>query len=204
MTLPADFHLLSERIAIWQRYDRSVKADLFSTAIITPEGICLIDPTPLDPAALKELQSRGPIVGIVITNQNHWRASADLAARLQVEIFAHENARLPERAQTFTAVSDNQQIVGDLRVITIEGAAPGEIIIASEIDGGLLVIGDALINFEPYGFTFLPPKYCTDNRKMKKSLRRLLDVEAQRIFFAHGSPILSNATARLHGLLQSE
>ena len=204
MNLPADFHYLSERIVIWQRYDRSVKADLFSTAILTPKGTCLIDPTPLEPAAIKNLQSRGPIVAIAVTNQNHWRASADLAARLQVEIFAHQEARLPEQAQTFVAVSDNQQIIGDLRVITIEGAAPGEIAIASDIARGLLVIGDALINFEPYGFTFLPPKYCSDNRRMKKSLRRLLDVEAQQIFFAHGSPILSNATARLQGLLQSE
>jgi len=70
-------------------------------------------------------------------------------------------------------------------------------------DGGTLIVGDALINFESYGFTFLPAKYCSNQKQMRRSLRKLLDYRAQRMLFAHGTPILSDASERLRGLLES-
>jgi glyoxylase-like metal-dependent hydrolase (beta-lactamase superfamily II) len=67
-------------------------------------------------------------------------------------------------------------------------------------DGGTVIVGDALINFEPYGFTFLPAKYCSNQKQMLRSLRRLLDYKAKRMLFAHGTPILSGTTERLQAL----
>jgi len=201
---PPEIQHLSPHASLWCAYDPSVKAELFSTAIASLNGTCLIDPIPLDPASLVELQARNSIFAIAITNQNHWRGAAELRSQLSVKIYAHEAAQLPESAQTFTAISDGQQIAPDLKVITIDGAAPGEIALFSSIEGGSLIVGDALINFEPYGFTFLPPKYCSDHRTMKKSLRRLMDLEIARIFFAHGSPIVSQAADRLRGLLEGQ
>jgi len=88
-------------------------------------------------------------------------------------------------------------------VIAIEGAAPGEIVLHYASNGGTLIVGDALINFEPYGFTFLPGKYCSNEKEMRRSLRKLLDYKAERILFAHGTPILSGASDRLQKLLDS-
>jgi glyoxylase-like metal-dependent hydrolase (beta-lactamase superfamily II) len=65
-------------------------------------------------------------------------------------------------------------------------------------------MGDALINFEPYGFTFLPAKYCSNQKQMRRSLRKLLDYKAERIFFAHGTPILAGASERLKSLLRDD
>ena len=65
------------------------------------------------------------------------------------------------------------------------------------------IIGDALINFAPYGFTFLPAKYCSNQKQMRQSLGKLLAYKAERMFFAHGLPILSAASERLRGLLES-
>ena len=201
---PSELQHLSPNASLWHAYDPSVKAELFSTAIASAQGICLVDPIPLDPSSLKQLQARGSIFAIVITNQNHWRGSAEFFSRLSVRMFAHEESQFPGSAPTFTALSDGQQITPDLEAITIDGAAPGEIALFSSIDGGSLIIGDALINFEPYGFTFLPPKYCSDHRQMKKSLRRLMDLKIARIFFAHGSPIVARAADRLRGLFESQ
>ena len=64
----------------------------------------------------------------------------------------------------------------------------------------LVIIGDALINFETYGFTFLPGKYCSNEKEMRRSLRKLLDYKAERMLFAHGTPILSRASERLKSL----
>lgn len=66
-----------------------------------------------------------------------------------------------------------------------------------------MIIGDALINFEPYGFTFLPDKYCSDARELRASLRKLQSLSFERMLFAHGTPILANARERLTQLLAS-
>jgi glyoxylase-like metal-dependent hydrolase (beta-lactamase superfamily II) len=91
-----------------------------------------------------------------------------------------------------------------LRVIGIEGAAAGEMILHYASNSGTLIVGDALINFEPHGFTFLPAKYCSNEKEMRRSLQRLLDYIAERMLFAHGTPILSGASERLRGLLASD
>jgi glyoxylase-like metal-dependent hydrolase (beta-lactamase superfamily II) len=89
-------------------------------------------------------------------------------------------------------------------VIRIEGAAAGEMVLHYAPDGGTLIVGDALINVEPYGFTFLPAKYCSNEKEMRRSLQKLLDYKAERMLFAHGTPILSGASDRFRGLLGSD
>ena len=64
-----------------------------------------------------------------------------------------------------------------------------------------MIVGDALINFEPYGFDFLPAKYCRDFKLMRRSLPKLLGYTFERMLFAHGTPILSGARAKLERLL---
>ena len=64
-----------------------------------------------------------------------------------------------------------------------------------------MVVGDALINFEPYGFGLLPAKYCRDFKRMRQALTKLLDYSFERILFAHGTPILAGARERLEKLL---
>jgi hypothetical protein len=64
-----------------------------------------------------------------------------------------------------------------------------------------MVIGDALINFDPYGFALLPAKYCSNFKLMRRSLSKLLDYSFDQMFFAHGMPILAHARERLEFLL---
>ena len=89
-------------------------------------------------------------------------------------------------------------------MIEIEGAAPGEIALYQSANGGTVIVGDTLINFDPYGFTLLPKKYCENQKRMRSSLGKLLNKPAARMLFAHGMPILSNATERLRLLLESQ
>ena len=183
----------------WQAYDPKVKADLFSTALLTSSGILIVDPIPLADAALNELVRAAPVIGIVITSFNHLRAFGEFSNRFSAPLFAHRNS-LPEEV-SFTKLADGDKICGALDVIELTGAAPGEIALHFPLNDGTLVVGDALINFEPLGFSLLPRKYCSDEKEMQRSLRKLLLHKAERMFFAHGTPILSGATARLHQLL---
>ena len=184
MPVAAELEQITSGLWIWRCYDPAIKADLFSTAIGTGHGIYLIDPVPLAPDALSQLSEYGTIAGVVVTNENHRRATDDFGARFQLQVY------------------DGGNVGPGLSAVSIEGAAAREIAIYCETEGGTMIIGDALINFEPYGFTFLPAKYCSSFKLMRRSLPKLLDYSFERILFAHGLPILSSARQRLEELLR--
>jgi len=200
----SDFDRIASNIAIWHGYDSAVKAELYSTCLTTSGGSYLIDPIPLEKEAVDELIGSERVSGIIVTNGNHHRASAQFAEDFAVPIVAHPDSFPDKQPKRLRKVADGDEICAGLQVIGIEGAADGEITLHYTPNGGTLIVGDALINFEPYGFTFLPAKYCSNQKQMRRSLRKLLDYKAERMLFAHGRPILSGASERLQGLLDSE
>ena len=199
-----DLQPLLHGLWLWQTYDPNVKSDLFSTAAKIVDGLFLIDPIPLAPAALVNLTSNGVMSGVIVTNANHVRAAEAFATRFGVPVFASATVLGQLRCADTIAVEGRQKIGAGLTTIAIEGAVPGEIALHLENNGGTIVIGDALINFEPSGFALLPPKYCSDQKLMRRSLRQLVDLPFERLLFAHGTPILSSARARLEALLADD
>jgi glyoxylase-like metal-dependent hydrolase (beta-lactamase superfamily II) len=200
----SDFDRIASNIAIWHDYDPAVKAECYSTSLTTSDGMYLIDPIPLEKDALDELIRSDCVAGIIATNSNHHRISAQFGEQFSAPIFARCEAFPDKAAQQFRSVADGDEICHGLRVIGIEGAAAGEMILHYASNSGTLIVGDALINFEPYGFTFLPAKYCSNEKEMRRSLQKLLDYKAERILFAHGMPILSGVSDRLRGLLGND
>ena len=203
MPFAEEIHEIAPGIFIWQVYDPAVKADLFSTAVETPAGMYLIDPVGLKQTIAAPLEARGKITGIVVTNENHERAARGLAERFSVPIYLHSEVRQALTPLEAVELNDNGTIAPGLTALAIEGAPAGEMALHYEMKGGTMIIGDALINFEPYGFALLPAKYCRDFKLMRRSLPRLLDYSFERMLFAHGTPILSRARERLDHLLAS-
>jgi glyoxylase-like metal-dependent hydrolase (beta-lactamase superfamily II) len=199
----SDFDRIVPNIAIWHAYDPEVKTELYSTCVATGSGTYLVDPILLQREAFAEMMGSGPVAGIVLTNSNHHRAAAQFAQQFSVPIFAHGDTFPNDQTGQLTFLTDGDEICDGLRVIGIAGGPPGEIVLHYAVYGGTLIVGDALINFEPYGFAFLPTKYCSNQKQMRRSLRKLLDYKGKRILFAHGTPILSAASERLQALLNS-
>jgi glyoxylase-like metal-dependent hydrolase (beta-lactamase superfamily II) len=194
---------VANAIFLWQKYDPAIKAELFSTALVTAnQTVVIVDPTQLPKAQLDLLLNQRPLSAIVITNSNHHRDALWYSKQLSAPIFAHRCTFSDQEPAPVISVAQDDRVVEELKVIEIDGAALGEIALYHSSNGGTLIIGDALINFAPYGFAFLPRKYCTNQKQLRRSLRKLLDYDAERIFFAHGAPILSRATARLRQLLE--
>jgi hypothetical protein len=202
MRAASDFDQIASNIAIWQGYDSTVKAELYSTCLATSDGTYFIDPIPLQSKPLDQLIGPRPLAGIVVTNCNHHRAAGKFAENSSAPIFGRCET-FQHKPPQFRNLADGDEISKGLRAIFIEGAADGEIALHYAPDGGTFIIGDALINFEPYGFTFLPAKYCCNQRQLQRSLRKLLAYNAERMLFAHGTPIGSGASERLRDLLES-
>ena len=201
MTAATDLDKIAADLFIWQAYDQAAKADLFSSAIVTRNRIFVVDPIPLREAPFAQLHRQGVIAGVVITNANHLRASGQFAEQFSVPIFAHRAAFPDTMPRQFSELADGEKICDELHVVGIDGAAPGEIALHYASGDGTLIMGDALINFQPYGFTFLPGKYCSNEKEMRRSLRKLLTYKTERMLFSHGPPILSRASDRLRQLL---
>lgn len=188
---------------IWQTYDETVKADLFSTGLERSGEFYLVDPIALDDASLVERLSQSRVQGVIITNANHARAAAEFSRKFSAPLFLHSAARDAIDAPGVVEIGAGVEGVPGLTVIPIDGAPPGEIALHCDVDGGTMIVGDALINFGSHGFTFLPPKYCSNPRLMRKSLGQLLDYRFERMLFAHGTPITSHIRDRLAELVES-
>ena len=201
MAVASELLHVAPALQVWQAYDPKARADLFSSAIANRHGLYLVDPIPIENDALAELRRKAPIAGIIVTNANHLRAAPQFAEKFSLPVFARSESVPNEPNFDFREVIDGEQICDDLCVIGIDGAVPGEIVLHYAPDGGALIVGDALINFEPYGFAFLPEKYCSDPKEMRNSLRKLLTHQAGQMLFAHGTPITSRAGERLKRLL---
>ena len=202
MTAANDLIQVSASLHYWQAYDARVKADLFSTAVQTSDGFLIVDPIPLQPKLLQQLMTARTVAGVFVTNVNHCRAAVDFAEKFVAPIFAHSATCAARELSSDREVNDGQTFIPNACAIEIRGAAAGEMAIYHDKDGGALIVGDALINFEPYGFTFLPPKYCSNATKMRRSLRRLLDYNFERMLFAHGNPLMHSARRKLEELLR--
>ncbi|MEY2502470.1 MAG: hypothetical protein QOI07_2804 [Verrucomicrobiota bacterium] len=188
-------------LLIWRSYDRSVKADLFSTGLEVGGRTYLIDPIDLAPDAMADLESRRPIAGIMVTNENHERAAARFADKFRVPIHLHSSLAKATSLPGAEPIRDRDVLDHELTIIAIDGGPAGEIAVHSKANGGTMVVGDALINVEPYGFAILPSKYCSNVKTLRRSLATLLNYSFERMLFAHGTPILSGARQRLEDLL---
>jgi hypothetical protein len=192
---------VSPGIFLWRHYDPAVKADLFSTALETSSGTYFIDPIPLGPEAVASLAGQVKVAGIIVTNENHERAAAQFSGKFAVPIYLSAALLTVTQLPSAAPIQD-KRFPAALTAIEIEGGPAGEIAIHSAAGGGTIVVGDALINFDPYGFELLPAKYCSNFKTMRRSLSRLLDYSFDRMLFAHGLPILVHARERLERLLK--
>jgi len=201
MLYAAEIEPVFPGICLWRFYDPSVKADLFSTAVETAAGLYLVDPIPLAPDAIASLTSRAKIAGIIVTNENHERAAAQFGGKFKVPIYLDAALASATKLPGVAPVQESS-FPAELTAVAIDGGPAGEIAIHFAATGGTMVIGDALINFEPYRFALLPAKYSSNFKLMRRSLSELLDYSFERMLFAHGLPILSHARERLELLLK--
>jgi len=202
MLRAAELQQLSSSLWLWQAFDPEVKADLFSTVVRTGEQLFVIDPILLERAAFGELDALGKVTGVLVTNGNHLREVESFAEKYDATVFAAAEVACELSGVKKLALGTDDQVAREFTCIPIAGAAPGETAYHFPADGGTMVVGDALINLEPYGFALLPEKYCSNQKEMRHSLRQLVDRPFERLLFAHGLPLLRSARTRLEMLLR--
>jgi glyoxylase-like metal-dependent hydrolase (beta-lactamase superfamily II) len=197
-----EFQTLCQGVHYWSFYNPAVKCEVGSTAIQVPNGLVVIDPTPLAEPAWKELLEIAPLRAILLTNGNHVRVAAELRKQHSVPIaIAPDTRRDITELKADVLLMPNELLYG-IAAIPIPGATPGET--AFFAPSGVMVIGDAVINTSlEVGLEFLPDKYCTDAAQNRESLKKLLDYDFHTLIFAHGAPLTNHAKEKLSALLKT-
>ena len=187
----------------WEAYDPASKVDLGASALAVDGRLYFVDPFPLAKAALAELVAGAAPAGIVVTNGNHARAAEEFRRRFKVPLALTEEARAETGLEPDEIIPAAGGAVfgGVFEAVPLPGGAAGEVALYRADEGGLLIVGDAVINLPSFPLALLPNKYCADPKELRRRVTSLLDRPFSRMLFAHGEPLLADAHARLAAML---
>jgi glyoxylase-like metal-dependent hydrolase (beta-lactamase superfamily II) len=124
--------------------------------------------------------------------------SAGLASGAAVWAGADDAQEIPlEGGRAVRPLADGD-LVGDLRILHTPGHTPGHLSLLHGAES-LLLIGD-LIGSTDGALDFGPSAFTADPAVNRQSLRRMVDLQTDRILFSHGDEV-PNAGAAIRQLL---
>jgi glyoxylase-like metal-dependent hydrolase (beta-lactamase superfamily II) len=89
-----------------------------------------------------------------------------------------------------------------LTIVAVPGKSPGEVALHWP-ERKLLIVGDAVIGNPPGRCGLLREKVMDDPARLRRSVRKLLDLEFETLLFGDGASILHDAKMRLKELVDT-
>lgn len=190
-------------VRCWSRFDEARDLDFNAWAWVRGGRTVLIDPLPLSDHDRAELEAAGPVTHVVVTNSDHTRASAEIAARYGAIIVGPEGERDRLGVACDRWVDTGDEIVEGLVAIAMEGSkTPGEL--ALLLEATTLVTGDLVRGPAGGGLALLPPNKLADPAKARASVRGLLELKhIDAVLVGDGWPVFRDGRARLEELVRS-
>ncbi len=176
----------------WLSDDRIGGAEGDSYAFTEGRHVTLVDPHPVDAAALARL---GDVEAIVVTAPCHQRAAWGFRRTFGAPVFAPEGAHVGSRAGDFEEVPDIRYAHGDVLtagLVAVHAPGPDEEMYALWRDrGGVLYLSDQLTHDGSGVPAFVPDAYQEAPSVTRASIAALRDALPVRVLcFGHGPPIL--------------
>ena len=182
--------------SVWQP-DRGL--DFNGFFVESAQGNFVVDPIEPDDATLADLRARG-VAAIVITNRDHERASAKLAAATGAATLA---SKLD--APLLTMPVDGTLAPGDRvhgwRVLGLEGFKTAGEIALYDVFRRAAIVGDAIWGSPAGALTLMPDAKLSDPRRAALSARIFRALRVEHLLMGDGAPIFGNARAALEALL---
>ena len=119
--------------------------------------------------------------------------SAELASGAAVWAGADDAREIPFEGRRAVRPLADGDVVGDLRVLHTPGHTPGHLSLLHEA-ASLLLIGD-LVGSTDGVLDFGPSAFTADSALSRQSLRRMVDLQTDRILFSHGEEVPNAGTA---------
>ena len=183
--------------------------DLNGYAIALAGGVVLIDPPAPEEADWQKLPK--PITTVVLTNRDHVRDGPLFRTRYGARIIAGKDELPQFTPVTIDAAVQEGDLIGSaLRVIHLPGKSPGEIGLylepayhpTSRDQGGILILGDAIIGNPPGALGLIPEEKLDDPKKLKGTLPKILDYNFDVLLLCDGQSVLSDAKLKVSEFLK--
>lgn len=186
----------------WASFQTQWKIDFNSYALKTAAGVVFVDPTMPAPDVLKQLAALGEPLAIVLTNAHHDRDANAFRKQCDVQIYAHEKAPSDCDTKVDVLTVNGETLPGGLKAVFLPGVTTSEMALFTKTAGGVLLIGDALLNTPGKGLQLLPDQFIEDKKQARASLQKLLEFNFKIATFAHGDPIVKDAKKAISGFLK--
>ncbi|WP_428357034.1 MBL fold metallo-hydrolase [Methyloprofundus sp.] len=187
----------------WSEFNQERNLDFHSVLWVREQGNVLIDPLPLSDHDLKHLQALGGASIIVITNSDHSRDAANIAAQTGAKIFgpAGEQDNFPVSCEHW--ISDNEEIVPGLIAYQLEGSkTPGEL--ALILENTTLITGDLIRAHIAGELCLLPDAKLADRDLALQSVARLANLSAiETVLTGDGWPVFKGGSKALKSMLEA-
>jgi len=187
----------------WQWFSEPHGYDFNGYLVTTAgENIC-IDPVEPSEADLAFLIRCG-VGRIVLTNRNHTRAANRVRAVTGARTVIHR-ADAPHARDHGAAIDEEVRVgdrIGPLVAVGAAGKSPGEIALHWP-QRRILVVGDCVVGKPPGQCAFLPDRVMDEPARLRASVADLLALDFDTLLVGDGTPILSDAKARLRELIEA-
>ena len=182
----------------WRIHDERIDFVSAAHAVEAAGGSVLVDPLPVDSS---ELTKVGEVTAIVLTCGSHGRSAWRLRDELGVPVHVPAlSETLRDRADQI--YGDGDELPGGLRAIFTPGAGTTQHTLMLS-DPAVAFVPDLLSRPEGEEVSLIPAEYMADPEEARRSVERLLDLEAEVLCLGHGVPVTENANTALRRALES-
>ncbi len=193
---------IADGVYYWTAQHPKIHFDV-SSYFDAPSGT-LIDP--MEPAAgLDWFDERAPR-RIVLTNRHHDRESERFVERFGCPVLCPETGLREFDSKPLEVEPYGAGPLGDgIEALAVGAICPDDMALVIDRGDGLLVLADALINYD--GIRFVRDAYMDDPERVKREtvarMREIADAaEFDGILFAHGPPMPTGGRAALREFLE--
>jgi len=168
-----------------------------SQALMTREGLMLIDPVRLDDAALAALPRP---MATLLTARCHQRAAWRYRRELGAEVWLPEDAAAADETPDHT-YADGQVLPGGLRAFRTPGPEWPHYSFLYEGGPGILFCSDLMGADDTGALHFIDPAFHEDPAATRVSTEKLLDLPFEILCLDHGAPITDDPKAAIRDVL---
>jgi hypothetical protein len=183
----------------WAVHDERIDFLSAAHAVRGEEGVVLVDPLPLAPAALEAL---GEVAAICLTCGSHqrsaWRYRRELGAPVWAPALSREVEEEPD-----VRYGDGDRLPGGLLAVFTPGAGTTQHTLLLERAPAVAFTPDLFVRPPGGELAFVDARYMHDPQEARRSAEKLLELDFDVLCTGHGAPLAGDPQAAVRAALAS-
>jgi glyoxylase-like metal-dependent hydrolase (beta-lactamase superfamily II) len=183
----------------WSVHDERIDFVSTAHAVSAAEGALLIDPLPLQPAALRSL---GEVAAICLTAGTHQRSAWRYRRDFEVPVYAPALSKLIDE-EPDVRYSEGDVLPGGLQPVFTPGAGTTQHTFLLAREGGVAFVPDLFANVPERGLAIVGEEEMPDPEEARRSIRKLLDLPFTTLCLDHGPPVREDPKQAIRALFDA-